>query len=103
MDTLAARQFDRYGFLLDPSSWSEELAQALAQADGLAPLDARRLEVLRTMRRCYERTGAPPAWHHVCHLSGFSPDCLTRLFPSAREAWRLAGLPYPGEEALAYL
>lgn len=103
MNTTAACQFDTYGFLLDPASWSEELAQVLAHADGLAPLDAQQLEVLRTMRSCYERAGALPAWYHVCHVSGFSPDCLTRLFPSAREAWRLAGLPYPGEEALAYL
>lgn len=103
MNADTASQFDAYGFLLDPAGWSESLAQELAQSDGLAPLDAQQLEVLRTMRRCYERAGAPPAWHHVCHTSGLSPDCLTRLFPSAREAWRLAGLPYPGEEALAYL
>jgi tRNA 2-thiouridine synthesizing protein E len=28
---------------------------------------------------------------------------MQHLFPSPREAWRIAGLPNPGEEAKAYM
>ena len=103
MDSALAEGFDQYGFLLDPAAWCESLAQRLACEDGLTPLTEEQLGVLRQMRACYERIGGPPAWYHVCRLSGMDPQCLSRLFPSPREAWRLAGLPYPGEEALAYL
>jgi hypothetical protein len=44
---------------------------------------------------------AVPAWNPVCHLGGFTADCLTRFFPDARSAWRIAGPPKPGEEAKA--
>jgi len=43
------------------------------------------------------------ALSHVCHLTGQSADCMQHLFPNPREAWRVAGLPNPGEEAKAYL
>jgi len=29
--------------------------------------------------------------------------CLEQLFHGTREAWRIAGLPDPGEEARAYM
>ena len=29
--------------------------------------------------------------------------CVDKLFHSQREAWRVAGLPDPGEEARAYM
>jgi tRNA 2-thiouridine synthesizing protein E len=103
MDAIPTLEFDAYGFLRDPSRWDEAVAMQIAAHDGIGALDATQLEVLRRMRACYERSGTLPAWYHVCHQTGLDPHCLSRLFPSPREAWRLAGLPYPGEEALAYL
>lgn len=94
---------DTDGFLLDPNVWDEALAQQLATADGLGTLSAAQMEILHCLRDLYFRTGGLPALPHVCHLMGRSPVCLTELFPSAREAWRLAGLPNPGEEAKAYM
>lgn len=35
--------------------------------------------------------------------NGLDADCLHQLFRSPRQAWRIAGLPNPGEEAKAYL
>lgn len=94
---------DADGFLLDPNNWDESLAQRLAQADGLGVLSAGQMEILHCLRELYFRSGGLPALPHVCHIAGRSPMCLTELFPSAREAWRLAGLPNPGEEAKAYM
>ncbi|MCS6787211.1 MAG: TusE/DsrC/DsvC family sulfur relay protein [Thiobacillaceae bacterium] len=94
---------DADGFLLDPQRWDEALARRLAQLDGLGELSGDQLELLECLREQYFRSGGLPALPHVCHLKGRSPVCLNELFPSAREAWRLAGLPNPGEEAKAYM
>ena len=81
MDSVLAEGFDQYGFLLDPTAWCESLAQRLACEYGLAPLTEEQLGVLRQMRACYERTGGPPTWYHVCRLSGMDPQCLKPAFP----------------------
>lgn len=96
-------RFDEDGFFIDMDDWDEALARRIAAMDGIGELDERQLRVVRSLRACYQRKGALPALTHVCHLEGLEPDCLTRLFPSARAAWRIAGLPNPGEEAKAYL
>lgn len=94
---------DADGFLLDPNAWDEALARHLAETDGLGTLSAGQMEILHCLRELFFRAGGLPALPHVCHLTGRSAVCLTELFPSAREAWRLAGLPNPGEEAKAYM
>ncbi len=94
---------DAEGFLLNPQDWNEAWAQSLAAAKGLAPLDAGHMEILHCLRELYLRAGGLPAMPHVCHLAGRSPVCLNELFPSPLVAWRLAGLPHPGEEAKAYM
>ncbi|MEW6590985.1 MAG: TusE/DsrC/DsvC family sulfur relay protein [Pseudomonadota bacterium] len=95
--------FDPDGFLIDPDLWNESLADRIAQADGLQPLSELQIGLLHALRREFARHGTVTALSHVCHLTGQSADCMQRLFPDAREAWRVAGLPNPGEEAKAYL
>lgn len=95
--------FDEDGFMSDMSTWSEELARRVAASDGLGELNERQIALLRQLRNSYLREGSLPAVSHICHLDGLEPDCMTRLFPSVREVWRLAGLPNPGEEAKAYM
>jgi tRNA 2-thiouridine synthesizing protein E len=102
-DTSVTAVFDPDGFLLDPTMWSESLADRIAQTDGIGELNAQQLGLLHTLRREFARNGTITALSHVCHLTGESPDCMQHLFPSPREAWRVAGLPNPGEEAKAYL
>ncbi|MFN3749917.1 MAG: TusE/DsrC/DsvC family sulfur relay protein [Pseudomonadota bacterium] len=103
MNTPDPPLFDTDGFLVDPDQWSEALADLTARRDGIGPLDELQMALLRILRREYARHGSITALSHVCHLAGEPPDCLQHLFPDAREAWRLAGLPNPGEEAKAYL
>jgi len=95
--------FDADGFMWEPENWDEATARQIARMDGMGDLDEQQITLVRQLRASYERIGALPAWTHVCRLGGFGPDCMTRLFPDAREAWRIAGLPNPGEEAIAYL
>lgn len=100
---LPTQAFDGDGFLWEASAWNEDLARRIAAQDGLGNLDASQMAVLHSLRDSYLRRGAPPALPHVCRREGFGRDCMIRLFPDAREAWRIAGLPNPGEEAKAYL
>ncbi len=95
--------FDPDGFLLDPAMWSESLADRIAQNDGIGELSELQMGLLHALRREYLRHGSVTALSHVCHLTGQTADCMQRLFPGPREAWRVAGLPNPGEEARAYL
>jgi tRNA 2-thiouridine synthesizing protein E len=96
--------FDADGFMWKTDAWNEDTAQSIAALDGLGPLDNRQMSLLRYLREESDRRqGALPALAHVCHMGGFNRDCMIRLFPDAREAWRIAGLPNPGEEAKAYL
>lgn len=95
--------FDRDGFFLDPSIWDERLASQIAQNDGLGKLSEAQIQVLLVLRDKYAKHGNVTALSHVCHLTGHDANCMQPLFRSPREAWRLAGLPNPGEEAKAYL
>ena len=95
--------FDPDGFLLDPAMWSESLANRIARNDGLGELSELQIGLLLALRREYAKHGSVTALSHVCHLTGQSADCMQRLFPTPREAWRIAGLPNPGEEAKSYM
>ena len=95
--------FDPDGFLLDPAMWSESLADRVAQSDGLGELSELQIGLLHALRREYAKHGSVTALSHVCHLTAQSADCMQHLFPSPREAWRIAGLPNPGEEAKSYM
>lgn len=95
--------FDQDGFLLDPEKWGESLADRIARTDGIGALNELQIGLLHALRREYSRHGTVTALSHVCHLAGQSADCMQHLFPNPREAWRVAGLPNPGEEAKSYL
>jgi len=103
LDTPGTAVFDPDGFLIDPAMWSESLADRVAQADGLGELNDLQLGLLHALRREFSKHGTVTALSHVCHLTGQSADCMQHLFPSPREAWRVAGLPNPGEEAKSYM
>jgi len=92
------------GFLDNTQSWTREIAQAIARRDGLAELTADHWLVIQALRDHYRQFGtALPAFSHICHRHHLGKHCIERLFHSEREAWRIAGLPDPGEEARAYM
>ena len=103
LQNLTRTGFDADGFLREPGAWSEDLARHIAVLDGLGDLDERQMKVLRQLRASFQRQGAVPAMAHICHLDALDADCMSRMFNAPREAWRIAGLPNPGEEAKAYM
>lgn len=95
--------FDMDGFFVDPEKWNVAIAERIAEADGLGLLSAVQLELLHNLRSEFNKSGSLPALSHVCHLGNQDADCMQHLFPSPLHAWRVAGLPNPGEEAKAYM
>ena len=95
-------QFDEQGFVVDPCSWTAETSRVIAELDGMGPLGVEHWRTIWHLRARY-LVG--------CALLGvrrLSEDCQARdsvreLFGSCRQAWRVAGLPDPGEEAKALM
>jgi len=103
LDSSSTAVFDLDGFLIDPAMWDESLADRIAQTDGIGPLSKAQFALLQALRSEFSKFNTVTALSHVCHLIGQEADCMQHLFPNPREAWRLAGLPNPGEEAKTYL
>jgi len=95
--------FDEDGLVRDFSLWSETLAETMAEEAGIGPLTEQHWKIIRAMREHYAKLGAAPAMHRVCHDAGVERHLVNDLFGYCLVAWRVAGLPNPGEEAKAYL
>jgi dissimilatory sulfite reductase related protein len=96
--------FDSEGFLRNPHQWSERLARKIARHDGLAELTHSHWGVIHSLREHFDKFGAaPPSFRHVSHVNHLGRHGVDALFHSPREAWRIAGLPDPGEEARTYM
>jgi tRNA 2-thiouridine synthesizing protein E len=96
-------EFDPDGFIKDPTNWDRELAQAVASREGLAPLGEDHWRLIDALRRRYFETGSVPVMRHMCRDAGLETHCVSDLLDDPRRAWRIAGLPNPGEEAKAYI
>lgn len=91
------------GNLVDLDEWSEELANVMAQKEGIT-LTPEHWEVIRYMRKFYFKYGITPMVRLLMkHMSDdltadkASSEYLYRLFPAgpSRQGSRIAGLPEP--------
>ena len=96
-------QFDEDGFLVDPARWTPDVSREIARCDGMPALTPDHWQVIDYLRDHYLRFGTLPVMNHVCRVSHLAPHCVTDLFHDSKEAWRVAGLPNPGEEAKSYM
>ena len=94
---------DAEGFLIDPGVWTRETARNLARMDGLGELGAEHWAIIDYLREHYQAYQSLPPMSHVCRSRRLEKHAVRRLFGGCREAWRIAGLPDPGEEAKAYM
>lgn len=93
---------DANGFLIDPDSWSREIAKQLAHIESISELTDNHWRVIEFVRNHYLRLGAPPLKRRVCRQLELSPYQAHQLFNSCLQLWRIAGLPDPGDEARAH-
>ena len=98
-----AIEFDEDGLLKDPSCWNEDVAREIARLEGIGPLNAEHWEVIRALRTYYLKFGVAPFMGHLGHENGKPRGWVHDLFHTCLVAWRVAGLPNPGEEAKSYM
>jgi TusE/DsrC/DsvC family sulfur relay protein len=95
---------DQEGYLADAATWTEEVACALADREGVSrqcPLGKERMDILKFMRGYYEKFEAFPIVRAVCKNVGQSKACQYEQFPDPLVAWKIAGLPKPTPEVFA--
>ena len=96
-------QTDEDGFLMDAHRWSRQTARILAELDGIGPLGPDHWAIIYYLREHHLTYGSLPPMSQVCRTHQLERNAVTRLFGGCREAWRIAGLPNPGEEAKSYM
>ena len=94
--TLKDVQFDAEGFLVDPKAWSPELAEAIAEREGIQ-LSERHWLVINFARKEFEANGEAPTLRSITKNSGVDTREMYSLFPTgpAKLAAKLAGLGKP--------
>ena len=85
------------GFFIHPEQWAEEMVPELARLEGIDPVTAAHLQVIRFMRAEYLAKGTGPTVRVLGKTSGVSIKELYQLFPKgpAKIAARIAGIPKP--------
>lgn len=93
----SAVELDDEGFIVNPDEWDEEVALALASADGIAALGADHWKIIRFLREYYEKYGTAPMIRKLCKETGTPLQSVYELFPKGPVlgACRIAGLPKP--------
>lgn len=95
--TVAGVARNEEGFFLDPNEWTEEMAPALAQEEGIETLTDDHWKVIRFMRSEFFSKGTGPTVRVLGKTSGVSVKELYQLFPKgpAKQAAKVAGIPKP--------
>lgn len=96
-------EVDDEGYLVRFDDWNEKVACALAEREGVNELTPEKIEILRFMRGYYKLYHSFPLLQAVCRNIHQPRECVREEFMEPLKAWKIAGLPKPGEEAVAYL
>ncbi len=97
-------ELDTNGYLTNINAWNESVAEAIATREGIKKLTEDRLEVIRFLRSYYMKFNSFPLLDMVCTNVHQPKNCTSKPFKmDPLKAWKVAGLPYPGEEVLVYL
>ncbi|MDR2011026.1 MAG: TusE/DsrC/DsvC family sulfur relay protein [Bacteroidales bacterium] len=93
---MAELKFDGDGFLINPEIWDNEVAEQIANEDGIAMTD-QHWSIVKVIRNNYEEKGNAPMIRTICKETGLKLKDIYELFPlgPARGACRVAGLPKP--------
>jgi dissimilatory sulfite reductase related protein len=103
MKHAATQLFDIQGFVRDPDLWDPELAEGIAFELGVGTLQESHWAVIDYLREHYLTNATLPWEGNLCRDLDLVEHCVHRLFGGPLTAWKVAGLPNPGEEARAYM
>ncbi len=93
---------DDDGFLDRSEDWTEQIARVRAAREGIMELTEDKLDILRFMREYYRKHNFFPIVRYVCKNVHQPNNCVTEQFLDPVKAWKIAGLPNPGEEVIAF-
>jgi len=97
---------DEEGYLRNFQDWNEKVACALAEREGIlaeCPLTEERMNILRFLREYFQKFNSFPIVQAVCKNVHQSRSCMSEEFLDPIQAWKIAGLPRPTSEVLAYI
>ncbi len=85
------------GFLVNPDDWSEDMAPALAESEGIYELTDQHWKVINFMRNDFKENGQIPTIRRMKNAGGIPTKELYELFPKgpAKKAAKTAGLGKP--------
>ncbi len=96
-------EMDEDGFLKDPQQWNRGMSRMIAEVDGIGELSPDHWAIIYYLREHHLSYGSLPPMSQVCRTRELGKYAVSQLFGGCREAWRVAGLPNPGEEAKSYM
>ncbi|MDH3638678.1 MAG: TusE/DsrC/DsvC family sulfur relay protein, partial [Gammaproteobacteria bacterium] len=70
---------DEDGFLVDPSTWTQETARLLSDLSGIRELTAQHWALITYIRDYHARFGAVPLMRRVCRSQNLDPDSVKQL------------------------
>ncbi len=90
-------EVDEDGFIQEMDKWNEDVARALAGAEGVTEMTEKHWKVVNYLRDYYQKFGIAPMIRKLCKETGFSLKEIYELFPSgpAKGACKVAGLAKP--------
>ena len=90
--------FSAEGFLLDPETWTEELAVSTAAHLGIDELTETHWTIINYAREAYKEQGKSPNIRQVTLGANIPTKDIYKLFPKAPGLMiaKIAGIPKPG-------
>jgi tRNA 2-thiouridine synthesizing protein E len=90
-------EVDEDGFLQEPDKWSEDIALALAEQEGVTELTEQHWKVIKYLRNYYVDNGIAPMIRRLTKETKINLKQIYELFPQgpANSACKWAGLPKP--------
>ncbi len=93
---------DNNGFLINTMDWNRDFAIARSKEFDI-PLSNKHWDILFELRKNFNEHMSPPTLRLLCHTFDEENLCVSQYFKNALVAWKIAGLPDPGEEARTYM
>jgi dissimilatory sulfite reductase related protein len=90
-------QVNEEGFMTNPSEWDKDIAQELANEEGVGTLTPAHWKVIDFCRQDASVSGKAPTLRRITAAGGVSTKDLFALFPKgpAKKVARIAGLGKP--------
>lgn len=88
-------EVDDEGYLRNFNDWTEAVACAIAEREGVDELTKERLDIIRFIRDYYKQYNFFPILNAVCKNIHQPKDCIKEQFLDPVVAWKIAGLPKP--------